>query len=145
MDYRSFLKLAVASRLLNRSDLLTMRRDFTKVRKRGTTAPERFSLLTTYLIERRLLTPWQCTKLAEGRYKGFFLGRYKLLDRLGGAQATERYLAENIESGERVEISVARAGHSVQLSVVRGGKVIETALVERERGGHGRGKGVGSF
>ena len=35
--------------------------------------------LTKHLIESGLITQWHCEKLLQGKYKGFFLGKYKLL------------------------------------------------------------------
>ena len=35
------------------------------------------------LIGRALLTRWQANKLLQGKHKGFFLGKYRLLDLVG--------------------------------------------------------------
>ncbi|MCA9022804.1 MAG: hypothetical protein KDA74_21795, partial [Planctomycetaceae bacterium] len=35
------------------------------------------------LISRSLLTRWQANKLLQGKHKGFFLGKYRLLDLVG--------------------------------------------------------------
>ena len=35
------------------------------------------------LVEAGLLSQWQCNNLLEGRHKGFFLKRYRLVDHLG--------------------------------------------------------------
>ncbi|HVX13277.1 MAG TPA: serine/threonine-protein kinase [Pirellulales bacterium] len=53
-----------------------------------------------------LLTQWQCDKLLEGRHKGFFLGKYKLLDHLGTGGMSAVYLAEHINMQRRVAIKV---------------------------------------
>jgi len=58
------------------------------------------------LVEAGLLTPWQCEKLAEGRHKGFFLGKYKLLDHLGTGGMSSVYLAEHVLMQRRVAIKV---------------------------------------
>lgn len=47
------------------------------------------------LISQQLLTDWQANKLLEGRYKGFFVGRYKLLGHLGTGGMSAVYLAEH--------------------------------------------------
>jgi eukaryotic-like serine/threonine-protein kinase len=38
------------------------------------------------LIAYGVITRWQAEKLMEGRHKGFFLGKYKLLDHLARAE-----------------------------------------------------------
>ena len=58
------------------------------------------------LIEAGLLTGWQCDKLMEGRHKGFFLGKYKLLDHLGTGGMSSVYLAEHVLMQRRVAIKV---------------------------------------
>ncbi|HUY91477.1 MAG TPA: serine/threonine-protein kinase [Pirellulales bacterium] len=58
------------------------------------------------LLDAGLLTRWQCNKLLEGRSKGFFLGKYKLLDHLGTGGMSAVYLAEHINMQRRVAIKV---------------------------------------
>jgi len=60
----------------------------------------------TQLVEAGLITPWQCEKLLEGRHKGFFLGKYKLLDHLGTGGMSSVYLAEHVLMQRRVAIKV---------------------------------------
>lgn len=58
------------------------------------------------LVEAGLLTRWQCDKLLDGRHKGFFLGKYKLLDHLGTGGMSSVYLAEHVLMQRRVAIKV---------------------------------------
>ena len=58
------------------------------------------------LVDAGLLTGWQCAKLLEGRHKGFFLGKYKLLDHLGTGGMSSVYLAEHVLMQRRVAIKV---------------------------------------
>ncbi|OHB79407.1 MAG: hypothetical protein A2V98_13145, partial [Planctomycetes bacterium RBG_16_64_12] len=58
------------------------------------------------LVEAGLLSRWQCEKLLEGRHKGFFLGKYKLLDHLGTGGMSSVYLAEHLLMQRRVAIKV---------------------------------------
>ena len=62
--------------------------------------------LSQRLTEAGLLTSWQCEKLLEGRHKGFFLGKYKLLDHLGTGGMSSVYLAEHVLMQRRVAIKV---------------------------------------
>lgn len=63
-------------------------------------------LLAEKLTDAGLLTPWQCEKLREGRHKGFFLKKYKLLDHLGTGGMSSVYLAEHVLMQRRVAIKV---------------------------------------
>ena len=65
--------------------------------------PQRVS---RWLLDAGLLTRWQCNKLLEGRSKGFFLGKYKLLDHLGTGGMSAVYLAEHVNMQRRVAIKV---------------------------------------
>ena len=62
--------------------------------------------LAEKLIEDGLLTRWQCEKLMAGRHKGFFLGKYKLLDHLGTGGMSSVYLAEHVLMQRHVAIKV---------------------------------------
>lgn len=63
-------------------------------------------VICSRLINAGLLTPWQSEQLLAGRYRGFFLGKYKMLDKLGSGGMSSVYLAEHLEMGRRVAIKV---------------------------------------
>ena len=63
-------------------------------------------ILADQLIARKSLSRWQIDRLMEGRHKGFFLGKYKLLDHLGTGGMSSVYLAEHIHMHRRVAIKV---------------------------------------
>lgn len=58
------------------------------------------------LTEAGLITRWQAEKLQEGRHKGFFLGKYKLLGHLGTGGMSSVYLAEHVLMQRQVAIKV---------------------------------------
>ncbi|NUQ62272.1 MAG: protein kinase [Pirellulales bacterium] len=58
------------------------------------------------LVEAGLLTRWQSEKLLEGRHKGFFLKKYRLLNHLGTGGMSSVYLAEHVLMQRRVAIKV---------------------------------------
>ncbi len=62
--------------------------------------------LVDRLIDCGLITRWQADKLLEGRHKGFFLGKYKLLGHLGTGGMSNVYLAEHVLMHRRVAIKV---------------------------------------
>jgi serine/threonine-protein kinase len=58
------------------------------------------------LIDRGLLTKWQTDKIVAGKYKGFFLGKYKLLGHLGSGGMSSVYLAEHVKMQSKRAIKV---------------------------------------
>ena len=53
-----------------------------------------------WLLKRKLITPWHAEKLIQGRFRGFFLGDYKLLNRVARGGMSTIYAAEAKQSGE---------------------------------------------
>jgi serine/threonine-protein kinase len=64
------------------------------------------STVAKRLIDANLITRWQCEKLVKGRFKGFFLGKYRLLDHLGTGGMSTVYLAEHVLTGQKRAIKV---------------------------------------
>jgi serine/threonine protein kinase len=62
------------------------------------------------LVDAGLVTRWQADRLLEGRYKGFFLEKYKLLGHLGTGGMSSVYLAEHVLMHRRVAIKVLPKG-----------------------------------
>jgi serine/threonine-protein kinase len=57
--------------------------------------PEDPAELVQVLVDRELLSRWQADNLLRGKYKGYFLGKYKLLGFLGSGGMSSVYLAEH--------------------------------------------------
>src|SRR5262245_61196280 len=53
-----------------------------------------------------LLTRFQAERLLEGRYRGFFIDHYKVLEILGAGGMSCLYLAEDRENGQQVALKV---------------------------------------
>ena len=61
------------------------------------------------LIAQNVITPWQAEKLLQGKHKGFFLGKYRLLALLGKGGMSSVYLAEHVLMRRRCAIKVLPA------------------------------------
>lgn len=103
MTAEQFLDLVRRSQLVEADQLQKVAKQL--MPPEGETAPTAEELADK-LVEAGLLTRWQATKLLEGRYKGFFLGKYKLLDHLGTGGMSSVYLAEHVLMQRRVAIKV---------------------------------------
>ncbi|QDU73999.1 Serine/threonine-protein kinase PrkC [Bremerella volcania] len=68
--------------------------------------PEDLDALQKHFVEKHLLTTWHCEKLRNGKYKGFFLSKYRLLKHLGTGGMSSVYLAEHILMNRKVAIKV---------------------------------------
>ncbi|MBA2116401.1 serine/threonine protein kinase [Bremerella alba] len=68
--------------------------------------PDDLEVLQKHFIEKHLLTAWHCEKLRNGKYKGFFLSKYRLLRHLGTGGMSSVYLAEHILMNRKVAIKV---------------------------------------
>jgi len=62
--------------------------------------------LVAHLIESELITQWHADKLLAGKYKGFFLDKYKLLGHLGSGGMSSVYLAESKSTSQKRAIKV---------------------------------------
>jgi serine/threonine-protein kinase len=63
-------------------------------------------IIASSLTKAGLLTEWQSEKLLQGRHKGFYLGKYKLLNHIGTGGMGSVYLAEHMVMRHRVAIKL---------------------------------------
>ena len=68
--------------------------------------PRRAEKLAAVFVHDGLLTDWQTEKLLTGKYKGFFLGKYRLLGHIGTGGMSSVYLARHVAMGDRRAIKV---------------------------------------
>ncbi|MEW4564145.1 serine/threonine-protein kinase [Bremerella sp. JC770] len=68
--------------------------------------PDDLESLQKFFVEKHLLTTWHCEKLRNGKYKGFFLSKYRLLKHLGTGGMSSVYLAEHTLMNRKVAIKV---------------------------------------
>lgn len=100
VSIESFLESLSASRLLSptsverfRSTLATMSNDVTP------------NALARWLVDRQLLTAWQAEELLQGR-RDYFLGKYKLLERIGQGGSGTVYRCEQTGMDRIVAVKV---------------------------------------
>ena len=104
----SFLGLVRASRLVEKDQLDAA---MVILRQKHTVDPlTNAAEVAVHLVDSGLLTNWQAEKLQEGRHKGFFLGKYKLLNHLGTGGMSTVYLAEHLLMQRRVAIKILPKG-----------------------------------
>ncbi len=103
MTVEQFLELVLRSQLVERDQLQRFLAQLPPDVNQATVSAEE---MANHLCHAGLLTQWQSQKLLEGRYKGFFLGKYRLLDHLGTGGMSSVYLAEHVLMQRRVAIKV---------------------------------------
>ena len=94
-----FLAYALASYLLSFPEL----NEAVDASHAGQGDPNAVDRLCEHLISNRTLTKWQCDKLRNGQYKGFFFERYKFLEP-DPSHAAYHFIAEDVESHRRVKL-----------------------------------------
>ena len=99
-----FLDMVRRSRLVDREQLVRAQADLKGHAGDAGVVDEK--RLADKLVDDGLLTPWQRENLLQGRYKGFFVKKYKLLDLLGAGGMSHVYLAEHTLMRRRVAIKV---------------------------------------
>lgn len=100
---KSFLKILERSKIVPEDRLSDSLNDLSK-KFNGKLV--KVNDLVKHLIDSGILTQWHCDKLLAGKYKGFFLGKYKLLGHLGTGGMSSVYLAEHKLSGQKRAIKV---------------------------------------
>ena len=104
LDSEKFLKIVARSGIIEERKLDRL---VEKVRaKLGGGLPANPEKLAKLFRKEGLLTSWHTDKLLAGKYKGFFLGKYKLLGHIGTGGMSSVYLAEHTRMGDRRAIKV---------------------------------------
>jgi serine/threonine protein kinase len=81
--------------------------------------PGRPRRLARMLVRAGLLTVFQANQLLHGHHRGFFLGKYRLLELLGRGGAGTVYLCEHTGMGRRVAVKVLSAAKTDEASLAR--------------------------
>lgn len=101
---KNFLELVQRSGLVDENELAESVRRLEALH--GGSLPEDGVAVAEHLIQENHLTRWHCEKLFDRKYKGFFLGNYKLLGHLGTGGMSSVYLAEHRLMRQRRAIKV---------------------------------------
>jgi len=97
-------ELIEKSRLVESAPLLAQ---LELVRERhGGLLPEDPVVVCKELEDAGLVTRWQCEKILQGKYKGFFIGNHKILGHLGSGGMSSVYLAEHLVMKHKRAIKV---------------------------------------
>jgi eukaryotic-like serine/threonine-protein kinase len=100
-----FLALVLASRLINIKGLKEACKELGH--KDGAQwSVDELAPLCERLVSSNRLTLWQCKKLLNGQYKGFFVDDYKLLDYIGSEETDKIYHAEDRITKHRVRLRI---------------------------------------
>jgi serine/threonine protein kinase len=98
--------------VLKRSNLLTegqVASALEKFRAANPAASVEAKPFAEFLVRHKVLTVWQAEKVLQGKHKGFFLGRYRLLSLLGKGGMSSVYLAEHTVMKRRCALKVLPA------------------------------------
>ncbi|HEY1067635.1 MAG TPA: serine/threonine-protein kinase, partial [Pirellulales bacterium] len=102
-----YLQLVAKSRLVTTEQLSSV---VAEVVKQHGGLPEDSRPLAKAFIDRGLISAWQNWHLLEGRCRGFFLGKYKLISYLNAGGMSRVYLAEHVLLKRRVAIKLFAEG-----------------------------------
>ncbi len=94
--------LLIGSRLMTPDEMKAMRQRWLEESK---TDAENVALFLRWLLDRQYVTEFQLNLLAKGRTDGYFLGRYKILERIGKGRMAGVYRAVH-QLGQVVAIKV---------------------------------------
>jgi serine/threonine protein kinase len=75
----------------------------------GSSVPSDPNQCAAALVKAELLTPYQAKQLLAGKFRGFFLGPYKILKPIGQGGMGAVYLAEHTSLGRKVAVKVLTA------------------------------------
>lgn len=78
---------------------------FTTLRDEGASDDEP-SRLASRLVKDGIITVFQARQMLRGRYRGFFLGKYKVLEPIGSGGMADVYLCEHTAMKHKVAIKI---------------------------------------
>jgi hypothetical protein len=105
MEVEHFVSLLIESGLSNPHEAESLTESFrSEVRKLG--KADTAEAFCAFLTATGLFTEWQCDKLLQGKYKGFYLDNHLLLEQCGKDDRTSSYKARDTRDGKLVCVVV---------------------------------------
>jgi hypothetical protein len=105
VNIEQFVNLLINSRLSSKQEaeeLATIFQDECRTRDTQDT----LDLFCDFLISTHRLTAWQCDKLRKGKWKGFYLDNYLLLEQIGKDEDFSYFKARDARDGKLVRLAV---------------------------------------
>ena len=102
LNVETFVAVLKKSGLIEADRLQRLVTDYTA--KGG--SPDDSPKLADFLVANGAITRWQSEKLLQGKHKGYFLGKYRLLSLLGKGGMSSVYLAEHVLMRRRCALKV---------------------------------------
>ncbi|MBS0207265.1 MAG: protein kinase [Planctomycetes bacterium] len=102
INVETFVAVLKKSGLIEADRLQRMIADYTS--QGG--SPDDSPKLADFLVANGVITRWQSEKLLQGKHKGYFLGKYRLLSLLGKGGMSSVYLAEHVLMRRRCALKV---------------------------------------
>lgn len=109
-DVEGFSDLLLRSQLISAEQLRTVREEFESSLGSAAERKSDISSFMAYLVSQGLLTAWQGDKLARGKWKGFVLERYLLLEQLEKEELFTKFRARDLYTMALVEVDVMPSG-----------------------------------
>jgi len=103
-EVKSFVRLAVASGLVSGEAMQEFLAEF--LQENPGEASGSLDTLIEFLIRKEILTSWQADKLRHGKYKGFFIDNYVVLDHSQVHDAYSTFLARDTITGRQVTLAI---------------------------------------
>lgn len=113
----SFLQLLALSGLLSDEQMKDVTKRYSSAGNASESVPTQDVLI--WLLRKKLITPWHAEKLVQGRFRGFFLGDYKLLHRVARGGMSTIYAAVHKQSGETHALKVLPLSKKNQASFLQ--------------------------
>lgn len=95
LSANSFLQMLARSELLNDEQLRSVEKQFA-----GSSETVSANQICDWLLKREIITEWHAEKLLQAKFRGFFLGSYKLLRRVARGGMSTIYSARHKQTGD---------------------------------------------